>query len=88
MNSHDERHDQLRRRKPARRLRCGDYFVDYVGDWHDQVWVHKREYTIGSRGGSDTTDYAYLSTGQSYSGGGYTFTNMGNGKVIVKGAAR
>jgi hypothetical protein len=69
-------------------IRCGDYFVDYLGDWHDQVWVHKREYTIGSKGGSDTTDYAYLATGQSYSGGGYTFTNMGNGKVIVKSAAR
>ncbi len=69
-------------------IRCGDYFVDYVGDWHDQIWVHRREFNFGTKGGSDTTDYAYLSTGQSYSGGGYTFTNMGNGKVIVKGAAR
>lgn len=64
-------------------IRCGDYFVDYLGDWHHEVWVHKREYIGSTKGGSDTTDYAHLATGQSYSGGGYTFRNMGGGKVVV-----
>ena len=65
-------------------IQCGSYFVDFIGDWHNEVWVHLREYRAGSRGGSDTTDYAHLAPGQSYSGEGYTFTYNGNGRVTVK----
>jgi hypothetical protein len=63
---------------------CTNYVLEYLADW-GQVWVHKREYVnTGSYGGSDTTDVAKLSPGQSYSAGGYTFTHNGGGKVTVR----
>lgn len=64
-------------------IQCGAYFLDYPAVT-GQVYVHKREFHSGSGGGSDTTDYARLSAGQSYTGGGYTFTHSGSGKVTVK----
>jgi hypothetical protein len=64
-------------------IRCGPYVADYLGDW-SQVWIHKREFAYsGAYGGSDTTDVAKLSPGQSFSADGYTFTHIGGGKVKV-----
>jgi hypothetical protein len=64
-------------------IRCGVYVADYLGDW-SQVWIHKREFVYsGTYGGSDTTDVAKLSPGQSFSADGYTFTHIGGGKVKV-----
>jgi hypothetical protein len=64
-------------------IACGPYYAFYLGDWHNEVWITKREYVAGSRGGSDTTEYAHLANGESYSSDGYTFTNAGGGTVVV-----
>jgi hypothetical protein len=68
-------------------IQCGQWMVDFQGDWRNEIRVHKQE-TFGSNyGGSDTTDYARLPTGQSYTttdGTNKTFTNNGNGSVTVK----
>ncbi len=65
-------------------IRCGDYFVDYLDDINT-VFVHQRVYDgYGSPYGlSDTTDVARLTPGQTYSGGGYTFTHVANGQVRI-----
>jgi hypothetical protein len=64
-------------------IRCGAYVADYLSDW-SQVWIHKREsVNSGVYGGSDTTDVAKLSPGESFSADGYTFTHIGGGKVKV-----
>ena len=64
-------------------IRCGNWFIDYLDDYR-QVYVHKREYRSGGGGGSDTTDYARLTEGQSYRlDEGHTITHVGGGKVTV-----
>jgi hypothetical protein len=62
-------------------IRCGDYFADYLDDW-GQVWIHKRENTLGKYS-SDTTDVAKLSAGQTYNADGRVITHVGGGKVTV-----
>jgi hypothetical protein len=60
------------------------WFIDYIHDFRDEVWVHKRESIFGGGGGSDTTDYAYLKVGQSYKiGDGPTIKYNGAGAVSV-----
>ncbi|HQR10523.1 MAG TPA: M12 family metallopeptidase [Casimicrobiaceae bacterium] len=63
-------------------IRCGDYFMEYWPDW-GFVAVHKRESRAGPGGGTDSTDYALLSAGQSLVRDGYTFTHAGSGRVVV-----
>ena len=65
-------------------IQCGSWFIDYIHDFRDEVWVHKRESIFGSGGGSDTTDYAYLKVGQSYKiADGPTIKYNGGGAVSV-----
>lgn len=62
-------------------IRCGAYIADYLDDW-GQVWIHQRE-SVSGKYSSDTTDVAKLSPGQSYNAGGYTFTHVTGGKVLI-----
>jgi hypothetical protein len=64
-------------------VRCGSYSAYYLGDWHDQVWVSKAETMSSGHGGSDVTEYAHLSPGQSYTAGGHTYTYAGKGVVNI-----
>ena len=65
-------------------IQCGSWFIDYIHDYRDEVWVHKRETVFGGGGGSDTTDYAYLKVGESYKiTGGPTIKYNGGGAVSV-----
>jgi hypothetical protein len=62
---------------------CGAYTAVYMRDWKE-VWISKREIIPNGRGDVDTTDYAHLGVGQTYTGGGYTYKNLGNGQVEIK----
>jgi hypothetical protein len=63
---------------------AGSWFIAYGADYRNYVSVSRREYISGTRGGSDTTDYAWLAPGQSYKiSTGQTVTHVGGGSVTI-----
>jgi hypothetical protein len=63
---------------------AGSWFIAYGADYRKYVSVSRREYISGTRGGSDTTDYAWLAPGQSYNiSTGQTVTHVGGGSVTI-----